>query len=66
MDQEYDDAYLEHYEKYQNECDALDLIQDCLENHYLNLRELNEKEAEEFESALEFFHLIVKRFNLEG
>ena len=66
MDNECDDVYQEHYEKYQNECDALDLILDCLENHYLNLRELDEKEAQEFESALEFFQLIVKRYNLEG
>ena len=66
MDQEYDDAYQEHYEKYQNECDDLDLILDCLENHYLNLREQDEKEAEQFESALELFHLIVRRYNLEG
>ena len=66
MDNECDDAYQEHYEKYQAECDALDLILDCLENHYLNLRELDEKEAEEFEAALEFFHLIVRRYNLEG
>ena len=56
-----DDAYQEHYEKYD-----LDLILDCLENHYLNLKELDEEEAEEFESALEFFHLIVRRYNLEG
>lgn len=45
---------------------ALELIDSCLENHYLNLRELDEKEAQEFESALEFFHLIVRRYNLEG
>jgi hypothetical protein len=37
---------------------ALELINDCLENHYLNLRDIDKEESELFEIALEMTRVI--------
>ena len=37
---------------------ALELINDCLENHYLNLRDIDKEETELFEIALEMTRVI--------
>ena len=39
---------------------ALELINDCIENHYLNLRDIDKEESELFEIALEMTDVIIR------
>ena len=39
---------------------ALELINDCLENHYLNLRDIDKEETELFEIALDMVAVIIR------